>query len=95
MRPREPRDEVIDWAQAVISNPSVVFLDTETTGLDGNAEIIDIALVDRDGAVLLDTLIRPTRPIPWGAPTCMASSLRMWPTLPRGPKSTHSFCPCW
>jgi len=67
VRPREPRDEVIDWAQAVISNPSVVFLDTETTGLDDNAEIIDIALVDRDGAVLLDTLIRPARPIPWGA----------------------------
>lgn len=64
MRPREPRDEVIAWAQVVTADPNVIFLDTETTGLDGSAEIIDIALVDRDGGVLLDTLVRPRRPIP-------------------------------
>jgi len=62
--PRERREEVIAWAQTVIDDPEVIFLDTETTGLDGNAEIIDIALVDRKGAVLLDTLVRPRRPIP-------------------------------
>jgi len=50
-----------------MANPGVVFLDTETTGLDGKAEIIDIALVDREGGVLLDTLVRPQRPIPAGA----------------------------
>jgi len=67
VRPREPRDEVIAWAQVVTADPNVIFLDTETTGLDGSAEIIDIALVDRDGGVLLDTLVRPQRPIPAGA----------------------------
>ena len=41
-----------------------VFLDTETTGLDANAEIIEISLVTHDGQVLLDTLVKPTRFIP-------------------------------
>jgi len=43
---------------------SPVFLDTETTGLGPNAEICEIALIDHDGTVLLDTLIKPTVPIP-------------------------------
>jgi DNA polymerase-3 subunit epsilon len=41
-----------------------VYLDTETTGLDSRAEICDLAVVDHDGTVLLDTLVRPSRPIP-------------------------------
>ena len=41
-----------------------LFLDTETTGLDSRAEIIEVALVDAEGALLLNTLVRPTRPIP-------------------------------
>jgi DNA polymerase III subunit epsilon len=41
-----------------------VFLDTETTGLDPNAEIIEICVVDHDGAILLETYVKPVRPIP-------------------------------
>jgi len=41
-----------------------VFLDTETTGLGSNAEIIDLAIVDTAGNVLVDTLIAPINPIP-------------------------------
>jgi DNA polymerase III subunit epsilon len=48
----------------VLQQPNVVFLDTETTGLGEDAEIIDIAIVDRDGNVLLDTLVRPSDAIP-------------------------------
>lgn len=44
-----------------------VFLDTETTGLDPGAEIIEICVIDHDGSVLLDQLIRPTRSIPFDA----------------------------
>jgi len=44
-----------------------IFLDTETTGLDPRAEIVEIALIDYDGAVLLDSLVKPTRRIPWDA----------------------------
>jgi DNA polymerase III subunit epsilon len=42
-----------------------VFLDTETTGLEGNAEIIEICLLDHEGNVMLDTLVKPCLRIPW------------------------------
>lgn len=41
-----------------------LFLDTETTGLDSRAEVCQIAIVDYNGEVLLDTLVKPTVPIP-------------------------------
>lgn len=44
-----------------------LYLDTETTGLDKRAEIVEISLIDHDGAVLLDSLVKPTRRIPWDA----------------------------
>ncbi len=59
-----PRERAQAWAAEVASDPSAVFLDTETTGLGGDAEIVDIAVVDRFGTVLLDCLVKPSRPIP-------------------------------
>ena len=44
-----------------------VIFDTETTGLDSSAEIVELSCVDLDGTVLLDTLVCPTLPIPEGA----------------------------
>jgi DNA polymerase-3 subunit epsilon len=41
-----------------------VYLDTETTGLDPRSEIVEIAVLDHDGSVLVDTLIKPTGAIP-------------------------------
>jgi len=41
-----------------------VYLDTETTGLDKNAEIVEIGLVGPDGEVLIESLVRPSQPIP-------------------------------
>jgi DNA polymerase III subunit epsilon len=41
-----------------------IFLDTETTGLDETAQACQIAVVDHDGTVLMDTLVRPTVRIP-------------------------------
>jgi len=43
---------------------NALILDTETTGLDEHAEIVEIAVIDCTGAVLLDTLVRPAGPIP-------------------------------
>jgi DNA polymerase-3 subunit epsilon len=39
-------------------------LDVETTGLDDNAEIVEIALVDLDETVLFHSLVRPELAIP-------------------------------
>ena len=50
----------------VIGSGDYVILDTETTGLR-DAEIIQIAIISSNGEVLLDTLIKPIRPIPQDA----------------------------
>lgn len=44
-----------------------VFLDTETTGLDNNAQVVEIAIVDSTGAVLFESYCRPTVPVDPGA----------------------------
>jgi DNA polymerase III epsilon subunit-like protein len=41
-----------------------LILDTETTGLDENAEIVELAVVNANGEKLVDTLIKPLNPIP-------------------------------
>jgi len=58
------RDEAVVWARKVLADPAAIILDTETTGLDRNAEIVEIAIMDVHGRVLLDTLIRPLGDIP-------------------------------
>lgn len=40
-----------------------LFLDTETTGLSDDDEIVQIGIIDYKGKVLLDELIRPDKPI--------------------------------
>ena len=42
----------------------LVFLDTETTGLDHSAEIVEIAIVDHDSIVLLESFVKPKNKIP-------------------------------
>lgn len=56
----------IETARKVI-DARPVYLDTETTGLNTTDEIIEIAIVDHDGQVLLETLVRPSQPIPTAA----------------------------
>lgn len=48
----------------VIKSGDYLLLDTETTGLGADAEICQIAIIDSSGKVLLDTLVKPVRPIP-------------------------------
>ena len=44
-----------------------LILDTETTGLYNDAEIVEISIVDKNGWPALDTLIKPQSPIPANA----------------------------
>ncbi|NDD11792.1 MAG: hypothetical protein EB072_03880 [Betaproteobacteria bacterium] len=46
-----------------------VFLDTETTGLSPSSgdKIVEIAIVDGSGRILLNSLVDPGRAIPWHA----------------------------
>ncbi|CAI1531405.1 3'-5' exonuclease [Serratia sp. PF2-63] len=42
----------------------MLILDTESTGLGDDDEIVEICLVDNNGFIMLNTLIKPTKPIP-------------------------------
>jgi DNA polymerase-3 subunit epsilon len=61
---RRERIEIAAWARERTADPATIFLDTETTGLGREAEIIDLGVVDIHGNVLIDTLIAPRSPIP-------------------------------
>lgn len=55
------------WARELLAAQRVYILDTETTGLGPRDEIVQMGLVDLQGQVVLETLVRPSRPIPAGA----------------------------
>ncbi|GAA2690682.1 MULTISPECIES: 3'-5' exonuclease [Actinosynnema] len=50
----------IRWARDMLEPGAAVILDTETTGLGGDAVVVEIAVIDaHTGRVLLDTLVNP------------------------------------
>lgn len=59
------RAAAIAWARDVLSRDGVVFLDTETTDLRG--EVIELAIVDKDGRTLFNSRFRPNLDIEPGA----------------------------
>jgi DNA polymerase-3 subunit epsilon len=67
-RRRNAKLAAIQWAQAIISQ-SFLVLDTETTGLCPWDRIIEIAVIDETGSVLLNTLVNPEMYIPAGVST--------------------------
>lgn len=58
------RDEAILWARELLAADDWVILDTETTGLGDDAEIIQLGILAPDGTVLCDQLLRPAGLIP-------------------------------
>jgi DNA polymerase-3 subunit epsilon len=52
------------WAWERLQHPETLILDTETTGLGSLAEIVQIAVINLRGDVLLNRLVRPVGPIP-------------------------------
>ena len=59
----QDRVAAIRWARDELTRDDWVILDTETTGLH-NAETVEIAIVNHLGATLLNTLVKPSIPIP-------------------------------
>ena len=66
---------------------NALIVDTETTGLDKKAEIVEIAVIDCAGRVLLDERVRPTVRIPprateiHGITDRDVRSAKAWPQL--------------
>lgn len=65
-RERELREaeERQRWAAAALVDSDVLVLDTETTGLEEDARIVELAVLTSRGEVLLDTLLQPGVPVP-------------------------------
>jgi DNA polymerase-3 subunit epsilon len=80
------RSEAITAARHKVAlNP--IYLDTETTGLDRTAEIVEISLVESDGSLAFNSLVRPTARIPadairiHGITNELAAAAPTWPVL--------------
>lgn len=55
-----------EYAKNKTKNSEIVFLDTETTGLDPETdEVLEVSIVNSSGEVLLDSLIRPENRKRW------------------------------
>ena len=55
------------WARDLLNRSDVLILDSETTGLGGTAELVELAIIDTTGKVLFDELIKPTVSVPLDA----------------------------
>lgn len=60
--PNQPSD-LKSFLEAIDHAGDFLVFDTETTGLDNNAEICEISIVRSNGTIIYDKLIRPTTPI--------------------------------
>ncbi|HEC0486945.1 TPA: 3'-5' exonuclease [Pseudomonas aeruginosa] len=66
---------------------NAAILDTETTGLDEQAEIVEIAVVACSGETLFRTFVKPTKPIPAGVTEihgitdAMVADAPTWPAV--------------
>jgi DNA polymerase III epsilon subunit-like protein len=61
------RAKVQAWAQSLFALPNFYILDTETTGLDKTDEVVQIGIIDKNGEIILDTLVKPSKPVPFQA----------------------------
>ncbi|MCP3904023.1 MAG: 3'-5' exonuclease [Planctomycetes bacterium] len=86
----EHRRAAARWAQGVVADPDAVILDTETTGLDARAQVVDIAVIDTAGRVLVDRLVRPSGRIPAAARAVHGITDRMVAAAPRWPELHRS-----
>ncbi len=62
---------------------NALILDTETTGMDNQAEILQIAIVNLDGEELLNSLVRPSKARRW--PDAQRVHGLSWPDVKNAP----------
>jgi DNA polymerase III epsilon subunit-like protein len=80
------RQKITETAQTILAQ-SPLYIDTETTGLDRSDEIVEVAVLDGTGAVLYESLVRPSQPIPPAATAihqitnAMVAKSPSWPLI--------------
>ncbi len=58
-----PRQKIVEIARHKLKeNP--LYIDTETTGIGRTDEILEISILDSDGSIVYESLIRPLKSIP-------------------------------
>lgn len=57
------KQRIIELAQRFVTENALI-VDTETTGLSNEDEIVEIAIIDAAGTFEFSSLIKPSRPIP-------------------------------
>lgn len=62
----EDHKEAAEWARQMLASDALI-LDTETSGLDSTAEVVQIAIIDMQGRVILNALVQPIGDIPKAA----------------------------
>jgi DNA polymerase-3 subunit epsilon len=60
------REQAIRIARSMLELKPI-YIDTETTGFENFDTLVEIAIIDSDGSLLYESLIKPGKPIPAGA----------------------------
>lgn len=75
-----------DWKKILDGTADdVLILDTETTGLDDDAEAVEVGIIDVRGATVFETLLRSRKPISPGAAAVNGLTEDMLATAPKFP----------
>lgn len=85
--PAQLRRQAVAARALELTGDDCVVLDTETTGVGNDDEVCEITIIDASGTPLLNTLVRPTKPIPAEATGIhritdeMVASAPTWPEV--------------
>ena len=62
-RHTNPRDKSVaqDWARQLFALPDFYVIDTETTGFRNSDEVVQIGVINKNGDIILNTLVKPTQ----------------------------------
>ncbi|ENU0873437.1 3'-5' exonuclease [Serratia marcescens] len=80
-----PQQQAQQWLR-----DNVLIMDTETTGLGDDAEIVEVTIIDTAGRVLLNTLVKPRSVIPASATAIHGITNEMVATAPSWPHVCRS-----
>lgn len=61
------QQKMLNWCKDLMQRTDWLIIDTETTGVDSSAEVVQIAVIDHEGKEVFHSLIKPLSPIPQSA----------------------------
>lgn len=89
--PTQLRRQAIAARALELIGGDCLLLDTETTGVGDDAEVCEITIIDANGTPILDTLVRPTQPIPAEATAIHRITDEMVATVPSWPEVAEEY----